>query len=620
MSVKSFREDINGLRAIAVVSVFIFHFSHDWLPGGFAGVDVFFVISGFLMTSIIFRGLENKSFSFTKFFQARANRIIPALLATIIATLIFGYLFIDPLSYKALGLHAASSLSFVSNIIYSSEAGYFDTEAYDKILLHTWSLSTEWQFYIAYPLILIALSKLFNLSSLKRIVLVSTVLFFLISLYTTSTKPTAAYYLLYSRAWEMLLGGVAFLYPLGKKYNLGKPLEALGLILIIISFFIISDKTPWPGHMALLPTLGAYLCILANNNKTFLSGFIIQKLGLLSYSIYLVHWVIITLSIKLSLEIPFVYYLCLTLILSYAIYELIEKRRSYGYKLMTVFITTILLSLYIFKDGLSFRVSKDYQLNAKEYHSKYYGGAGFKSDGSIQYINDKNNPDFILVGDSHSRHYANTIKNNGINGIGIFADGCFSSENYYNSRTGKYQEYCLNRYDSLIKTINTYKKTDVIIAQRWLSHQALTSKTTGERISNKDLKIIKAEIDLLVKSQPERNYYIIGMVQGTKEVTYECLAKNQLPLPKLLNNNCPSTQDYKSTRENKILEDWTKKHRNMFFINPNDFLCKNKRCLVLDNKNQPIYSDRGHLSKYGSDIVLPELIKSIRRSSNISLK
>ena len=114
--------------------------------------------------------------------------------------------------------------------------------------------------------------------------------------------------------------------------------------------------------------------------------------------------------------------------------------------------------------------------------------------------------------------------------------------------------------------MDNHKNIDVIIGQRWLSHQTLTSKETDKRVTNKDLEIIKSEIYSLVKSQPDRNYYIIGMVQGTKEVTYECLAKNQLPLPRLLNNNCPATQAYKVIKENKILEDWTKEHKNIFFI------------------------------------------------------
>lgn len=143
-----FRKDINGLRAFAVIAVVLFHFNSAWSPGGFAGVDVFFVISGFLMTSIIFRGIEQNSFSVIKFYIARANRIIPALALLCFVLLVGGWFYLTPVEYKALGKHAASSVSFVSNFIYLTEAGYFAASSHEKWLLHTWSLSVEWQFYI----------------------------------------------------------------------------------------------------------------------------------------------------------------------------------------------------------------------------------------------------------------------------------------------------------------------------------------------------------------------------------------------------------------------------------------------------------------------------------------
>ena len=162
-----FRKDINGLRAIAVIGVVLFHFNPSWMPGGFAGVDVFFVISGFLMTKIIFRGLEQDSFSVLKFYVARANRIIPALSLLCLVLLSVGWLFLSPLEYRALGKHIVSSITFISNIIYWTESGYFDAASQGKWLLHTWSLSLEWQFYIIYPLILVAMKQFLSLKIMK---------------------------------------------------------------------------------------------------------------------------------------------------------------------------------------------------------------------------------------------------------------------------------------------------------------------------------------------------------------------------------------------------------------------------------------------------------------------
>lgn len=252
----NFRKDINGLRAIAVIAVVLFHFNASWMPGGFAGVDVFFVISGFLMTGIIFRGIEQENFSISKFYIARANRIIPALALLCLVILVFGWFYLMPDDYRILGKHAASSISFVSNFIYWQEVGYFDAAAKEKWLLHSWSLSVEWQFYILYPLVLVAMRRFFSIKTMKSMLLVGTVLGFIFCAIATYKWPNPSYYLLPARAWEMMIGGVAYLYPFTLKENRKKLVEWTGLALVIGSYFLISAENPWPGYLALFPVVG----------------------------------------------------------------------------------------------------------------------------------------------------------------------------------------------------------------------------------------------------------------------------------------------------------------------------------------------------------------------------
>lgn len=286
-----FRKDINGLRALAVIGVLLFHFNASWMPGGFAGVDVFFVISGFLMTGIIFRGLEQESFSILKFYLARAKRIIPALAVLCLILLIFGWFYLSPVEYKALAKHAASSITFISNMVYWKEAGYFDAASHEKWLLHTWTLSVEWQFYILYPLLLVAMRKFISLKVMKPMLLVGTVLGFIFCVIATYKAPGASYYLLPTRAWEMMIGGVAYLYPFTVKEERKKLLEWIGLILVIGSYFLISSEDLWPGYLALFPVVGSFLIIQAQRNESFItSNIVFQKLGTWSYSIYLWHW------------------------------------------------------------------------------------------------------------------------------------------------------------------------------------------------------------------------------------------------------------------------------------------------------------------------------------------
>lgn len=293
-----FRRDINGLRAMAVLAVIIFHFNPNWLSGGFAGVDVFFVISGYLMTSIIYRGLSNQTLSVLKFYMARGRRIIPALLVPCLLLLVAGWFFFLPAEYLALGKHVAASLGFVSNMVYWKESGYFAAGAHEKWLLHTWSLSVEWQFYLIYPVFMLLLNRLFGLKRLRWILLACTVIGYLISIYGSPRWPDGAFFLLPFRAWEMMMGGLALLFPLTLATGRSKALEAAGLMLILGSYIVLSENDIWPGYLALLPVLGATLIIVANRQDSlFTNNALSQWLGNISYSLYLWHWpVVVTLA------------------------------------------------------------------------------------------------------------------------------------------------------------------------------------------------------------------------------------------------------------------------------------------------------------------------------------
>ena len=324
-----FREDINGLRAIAVIAVVLFHFNPSWMPGGFAGVDVFFVISGFLMTGIIFKGIEQENFSILKFYVARANRIIPALAVLCLILLVFGWFYLTPIDYKALVKHAGSSISFLSNITYWREAGYFDAASHEKWLLHTWTLSAEWQFYIIYPLIIVIMRKFMSVKVMRATFLLGTTLGFIFCIFVTYKWPNAAYYLLPTRAWEMMIGGIAYLYPFTMQQKNKKLLEWLGLTLILGSYFLISKDTPWPGYLALCPVLGAFLLLQAKRNDSLITGNVVfQKIGMWSYSIYLWHWPLVVAIYYFSLSHMYIYLAMMSSIfLGFLSHKYIEKIR-----------------------------------------------------------------------------------------------------------------------------------------------------------------------------------------------------------------------------------------------------------------------------------------------------
>jgi peptidoglycan/LPS O-acetylase OafA/YrhL len=290
----SFRYDINFLRAIALLGVLVFHFYPQYLSGGFAGVDIFFVISGYLMTRIIFNSLSASSFNLLNFYSSRANRIFPALIVLCVVLLVFGYLSLNAFDYKLLSKHVTSSLLFFSNFTYWIESGYFDTDSKGKWLLHTWSLSLEWQFYMVYPVVVVLLAKVCNHKLIKLLFLLSAIICFAFAAYATNQWPRSSFFLLPTRVWEMLLGSLAFLYTFKGSATYRTILYVLGLLLILCSYFLLDPSLSWPGIYALYPTIGAFLIIYSDKKadrvNTSLS---FQSIGKCSYSIYLWHWPIV---------------------------------------------------------------------------------------------------------------------------------------------------------------------------------------------------------------------------------------------------------------------------------------------------------------------------------------
>ncbi|ENG3799896.1 acyltransferase family protein [Proteus mirabilis] len=612
MQSKKFRADINGLRAIAVLSVMFFHFNQGLVPGGFAGVDVFFVISGFLMTSIIFRGLESNNFSLWSFLKARARRIVPALVTVISIVLALGYLFFEPLTYQLVGKHGFSSLLFISNITYANEAGYFDADSFSKLFLHTWSLSVEWQFYIVYPIVLIILSKLFSIKTLKKIVVISAIIIFVFCVYFSSINKTLSYFMIYTRGWEMLFGSIAFLFPLSIEENKKRIIELLGLILIITSFFIFSDTDTWPSYNALMPVFGAYLCILANCKKTLLSNIAFQKIGLWSYSIYLIHWPFIVFFKKINIEISIFTYFISTILLAFIIYSIIEKRRDYSYGLILCWILSVGVSYYVSIDGVGNRVDEKYKLTSKEFHREYFGGSAIKQASVIQEFNIDNNdnPQAIITGDSFSRQYMNSFKKSGFKAIGIFKDGCFITPNYYSKFESNDNRLCKLRYDNFIKVMKEHPKTNVILSMSWGSYK-LTDKNTDREIKDNSDSIIINELSELIKIGGHlRKYYIIGRPNGSEKSSFECLARNNLPINRII-THCELFSERKIISINDELKKLETLYNNVTIIDPNDVLCKENECILLDKDGEPIYSDSSHLSIFGANIVVEYILKKI---------
>lgn len=289
----NFRKDINGLRALAVISVVFYHFNIPFFSGGFSGVDIFFVISGFLMTGIIQSRLEENNFSFIKFYLDRAKRIIPALSCTCLLVFISCWFFLTPIDFETLGRHIYSSLLFISNIVYFKEINYFDASASQKWFLHTWSLSVEWQFYILLPLLMFVVYKI-NRKSINTVLQFLFLVSLTLSIYfVESNKSSEAFYLLPARAWEMILGGLVYLNKININNRYRTILHYISIFIMVAAIVFLDKNDQWPGLLALIPVSAAAVFIASGHDSWISSNPLAQFIGKISYSVYLYHWPVV---------------------------------------------------------------------------------------------------------------------------------------------------------------------------------------------------------------------------------------------------------------------------------------------------------------------------------------
>lgn len=620
-----FRTDINGLRAIAVIAVVIFHFNESWLPGGFIGVDLFFVISGFLMTGIIFKGLKKNNFSILKFYISRANRIIPSLALLCFTMLIIGFYFLSPTEFQTLSKHVASSVGFVSNIIYLRESGYFESLSHEKWLLHTWSLSVEWQFYLAYPLFLVILKRFFSLSVVRRAILLGAILGFFFSVYVTYFFPNYSYYALPSRAWEMLAGGVAYLYPIYVKERYKKVLESAGLLLIIFSCIFISKNTPWPGHLALFPVIGVLFVLYSKcNNSMITNNYALQRIGDWSYSIYLWHWPIVVLFYSLSINEAFIPIgILLALILGFLnrkYIECINFKKDFNKTLYCLKSVPVLLTLFVGGISVVFYINIASKIsnipNVEQYsmvnrHGETYcftpsgsnSRVGHKSNLSCVIGDKLNAPKVLVLGDSFMGHYEPLLKliatELDISMLSLTSGSCFPSLSLkeHGLKGNPLIAQCLMNREYAKDNIEDFDT--VIISARWdkeYAHAGNILEDTKEFISfvtNKEINVIFFPVPTIYKSDIGK-IYLDSVIAG-----YKFKEENSKVFP-----------NHQKTKYNEQMSENLKRHfeKNKHFLYIDKELFFNKSDMFKHNYNLVPYSaDGSHISVLGAQSIYPKI-------------
>lgn len=619
-----FRQDINGLRAIAVLGVILFHFQPQWVTGGFSGVDVFFVISGFLMTGIIFNGFENGKFSLVGFYVSRANRIIPPLAALCMISLVLGALTLPPLEYANLGKYVYSSVLFFSNVVYWKESGYFDTSSSLNWLLHTWSLSVEWQFYILYPLILNYLRRVIEITYIKRFLLVSTLIIFFCSVFLSNNYPNAGYFLLPTRGWEMLAGGLVYLYPLNISSKYRRFFVVVSIVLISLSYFIIDSSMNWPGYYTLVPVVGAVLLLYANQQEnTLLGNHFIQKIGSASYSIYLWHWPVVVCINYFEMPEETKYIgVFLALILGFLSYRWIEKLNFKNtdsvakfFRMLPLYFAILPISLgYLVNifEGLPWRGDNlKYDLNTEIERLRPNKGLNEVCDlkfNDTSKCKNSENPEVLIWGDSFAMHLVDGFlaSNPDVKIVQMTKSACGPIFDLAPVGKGSFAEQCIDFNMKVKRWVQEHSSVKYVVMSspflQYINKPVQNSDGDKGNISISELNEYLAktlqffeteDIKITIFSPPPMNGNDLGSCLTTQNYKSQSLSNCDFNI-----NEIDTTQ--------LIVFDWLSLLSKQYkVVNLKDYFCKDYCKTHIGEKY--LYRDAEHLSKEGSAILGHEI-------------
>lgn len=629
----TFRKDINGLRAWAVIAVLLFHFSLIGLPGGFVGVDVFFVISGYLMTTIIVGGYENGIFSIWKFYIARVRRMLPALLVLIAVLLTLGWIWLPTPDYQTLGAQSAYSMTFLSNISYWRSTGYFDNAAEEKWLLHTWSLAVEAQFYLTYPLLITLFWKFWN--SVKGVsygILFVFILSLIFNFIAINLDPAGAFYLLPARAWELSAGGLVYI--LSRQRDVSKISKRtvlwLGWILVLFSFFIIDKEFLWPSYWTFLPVLGASLIIFAADQDCSLTNNgVAQWLGDRSYSLYLWHWPLAVVLYFSSIQNKWVWVVgvfSLSIVLAHISYKFVEvptRKHLARYStlkevLIIGLITSILIITAVSVRLLSFpgRIQSDIELAAL--------GALDKDPRREECLRSAKYCDYgagktgvIMIGDSHSGSLINALKLSGQkHDLGVLfkgRDGCTPYMGlipYLPNAAARSDYQKCNNYNLRVReSLNDQVGLPLVIVDRsnpkffgsnegYVSDDKMNSILTNKHFNR------QAVINNLCSFSKDRTVYVVRPIPEIGVHVPNTLSRNIL-FGRSSGDIKIKLTDY-SQRSSYVwaIQDMAAEQCGVKILNPLPHLCDDQFCYGSVN-GRSLYFDDDHLSEFGGKRLIP---------------
>jgi len=611
-----YRPEIDGLRAVAVLPVILFHAGFEWFSGGFVGVDVFFVISGYLITTIIINEMEDSKFSILKFYERRARRILPALFFLMMLSTPLAIYSLTPYSLKEFGQSLLSTSTFSSNILFFLKSGYFETASEFKPLIHTWSLAVEEQFYILFPIFLMLTA------SWKRQFMFYTLIFLFLSSLALAHWGTAhsrsesfisaSFFLLPMRGWELLLGVAAAFYLQNPKKNhthiFNQLLSGLGFALITISIFKYDEQTPFPSIYTLAPTLGTLLIILTATKDTLIYKILSNKtivfLGLISYSTYLWHQPIFVFSRQLILgEISQHFYLFLSLIsilMGYLSWRWIEKpfRDRQRFSQETIFSLSVLFIMLFSLIGFGIHKTDGLKNQLEEFYTNkgvpllvnvpeerkliqaFQKEETLLPPGRI-FTCEKNCRKLLVLGDSF--------------GEDAYRSLVTTSSPHNEVRYVNIDDQCLYK----IKTLDHLTDSTICHSNEVLESLLMNADTIvlSSNWESSSLESVYEFINLLKNSFNHKIFIVGSIVFAPLSSISIKLVRNgyeKKDLPKVLY----STQRWDLLEVNRKLKGFSQLQEGVTWIDKSRFFCNNNllECYLFNKEGMPRIWDHGHLT------------------------
>ena len=608
----SYRPEIDGLRSIAVLPVILFHAGITIFSGGYIGVDVFFVISGYLITLMIISETENDQFSLMLFYERRIRRIIPALFFVMLVCLPFAWFMMMPYELKNFSQSLVAVVFFASNILFWQESNYFEPESDQKPFLHTWSLAVEEQFYIFFPLLIIVFWRFGKQKNLLLLMLIASVSL-IFSDFQSKTDPQANFYLTPSRVWELLFGSMVAIYISDKGIIKNNFLSLMGLSLIIFSIFFFDENTRFPSFLALIPVIGTCMVIMFSHQETLtariLSSSAPVQIGLISYSAYLWHQPIFAFARIRSFDHPSILLMSIlavaSLVLAFFSWKHVEApfRNKDKFSKKTIFSLFTFFSVFILALGLSGHFSNGfYDLKTssiKEENRLFLFDRNIKFSERNKYwktnlkdsdreFNDKQLNNILILGDSVGRDFyisaisSELLKNSYEFRYVDFDDQCMN----LNSMSSNSDFNCEKILDQLHKRNLLNDANTIILSAHWEKTSWKNPVILAKELSR------QAEIKI-IGSFKVADISSIAMYSAQKEHSYEDMKEFSF---KTIGG------DYKYSK--RIQED-VKGIDNVYYHDKLNIFCysNEEKCDFFDKKEGfPLIWDNMHITLEGREV------------------